>query len=361
MSDHVIIYAEYAYQASVTHRRHRNSTSISLRATSPVRITNLDEAEAPVALLLHQESRPGMNKPAVTTTTPMRWDGARLLRPLQAPDGSHVDLDGFSSRMAGQGMMDPVKREEVKWADNPLLTFWKGQDGKLNPNALFRLPLRESQHDVRDWHKDDSEAKAAEMRKRADNLAVIGGMLYRACPEPTWKVPLTYGAVSLDRGAPKPDSDCVRFTLDRVEDADALHATLRDDDEDRYVRTDRVEVLVPDCLRRDSLAMNARSLFDKVVPELGAMLPYFARGDAARAWADLRDAEHAWRGGNEDALHEAYEALRRMTGADWTPAPGTDSYRIPSRKKAAPFLAAYDAFEAPRLDDDAFASIGPGL
>ncbi len=359
MSDHVIIYAEYGYQASITLRRHRLSQGLNLRATTPVRIPRLDEAEAPVALVLHEEKPAGYNTPAITKTIPMRWDGERLLRPLEGPDGKQVSLEDFAARMTGRGMWDPVKREEVAWQDNPLLKVWKGQDGKVQAGTLFRLGRREDQHDVRDWHNDDSEAKAVETRKRAEILAVVGDMVYRACPEPTWKVPLNYGEVSLERSTPSSESNVIRFPLDRVEDADALHAMVHGDGEKRYVRKDRAEVRMPDCLRRTGLAMNARTLFDQVVPELGAMLPHFARGDAARAWADLRDAEHAWRGGAQDALHEAYGALRRMTEVDWTAAPGTKDYHVPKRQYAERFLAAYDTFEAPRLDDLAFADIAP--
>lgn len=130
-------------------------------------------------------------------------------------------------------------------------------------------------------------------------------------------------------------------------------------DAQRFSTSGSVEVHLPGSLSLDTLRVNARSMFENVVPKLGEMLQHLARGGAPRVWADLKDAEYDWRAG-KDSFAEAYRSLGTLRSCDWTRSPAAPTYvaaqpnfpLLLDHDFALPFLESYLRFDSPRLDDD---------
>jgi hypothetical protein len=239
---------------------------------------------------------------------PLLGWGGRLWAPVRGPDGAPLATEAFAALARAKSDPDP-------FSDRPFAS-------PFEPNRFahpLAVPDRARRPDV-------LKARPAEIAAIATDLAVIGGHVHRAVPEPVLRVQMAGpgGAnatvnVRCDRPGPNGgDPGWDVFRADRPEDAEAFARSLaaRSGGEFLGVRS-RVRIVYDALLARDDVHAAFTDAFDRfgrLVAEKGTVV----QGGATLA-AEAGDALGAGRspGRFEDlaAAEEARSVLDRIREA----------------------------------------------
>lgn len=326
-----VVNVVFAYRAVFTMPRRRKPESGYFRGVSPIAITALDAAEAPVVCRVRNHRN--VRDPDEAYDHSIRFYDGRYWRPSTPDhDRSPISLDRLRQ------LISAPADEQVTWDTNPFLEI---ADPQLDPprdyarrtstgSWLCGLKTIE-ETGVRQIHSSGLDDGIARLNAASDGFRLIDGILYQSCLEPRLVVSIRHSHLEFEvvtEGEPDDGWVVEIFRPDRLADARQFAAFLVKDQGIRHIGTSpRIEVPRPDLLQRadlDDLARRHAPGLLKHIRPLVAHLP----DEALSAFAAMRRSGQALLNGAAGEAEAFLESLAKVS-AGLTEAAAVEDNDVP--------------------------------
>lgn len=284
-----IVEIAFGYRAIYRLPRRRSYEDSWFRASVPLAIECLTDAEAPVVCQVrnsHRETNPDDQYDFVVRA----YAGKFWRHCARDYNNRSISLDDFKV-LAGAGPEAP------KWGRNPFLEIAAPDPDRRNQGSgwLNGLPLIENvdAKEVVRCGRADAEAR---LRRGVENYRLIDGILCEPCMEPKIAVWLdgTRLKVELLTEDEVPNVHLrTVFRVDRLAEARKLAATLvKQNNVPRWgvALWPRIDTPHPEFLQRDDLIDAVRLLGPSIMKDIRRFAPWLPRGVPIEAYLDMRDA-----------------------------------------------------------------------